>query len=139
EFGVGNYPQSLVAGDLNGDGRLDLAVANAGFGPIYGHTLSVLLGTGDDLALVDAHLDHERVSLTWFGSSLAGVTVTVDRNVGGSVWIAVASVTGDATGTFRFEDASLQPGVRYGYRLSLQAAGTETLHGETWGTIRIVH
>ena len=39
---VGNDPSSIIAGDFNGDGHLDLAVANSG-----DDTVSVLLGNGD--------------------------------------------------------------------------------------------
>jgi hypothetical protein len=43
------YPAGsiLVAGDFNGDGHLDLAVANEGSYPNYGDTVAVLLGNGD--------------------------------------------------------------------------------------------
>jgi VCBS repeat protein/flagellar hook capping protein FlgD len=41
-FDAGSAPYSLGIGDLNGDGRLDLAVAN-----FSSHTVSVLLGNGD--------------------------------------------------------------------------------------------
>jgi hypothetical protein len=41
-YNVGSYPDALVTGDFNGDGRTDLAVANAGDG-----TVSVLLGNGN--------------------------------------------------------------------------------------------
>src|SRR6266566_57687 len=41
-YGVGLNPQSIAMGDFNGDGKLDLAVANAG-----STTLSLLLGNGD--------------------------------------------------------------------------------------------
>src|SRR5437588_211566 len=40
-FAVGSRPHSVVIGDLNGDGKPDLAVANA-----FSHTVSILLGTG---------------------------------------------------------------------------------------------
>jgi len=40
-FRVGVGPRSVVVGDLNGDGKLDLAIANSG-----DNTVTVLLGTG---------------------------------------------------------------------------------------------
>src|SRR5687768_14131520 len=40
-FAAGDRPVSAATGDLNGDGRLDLVVANEGVG-----TVAVLLGTG---------------------------------------------------------------------------------------------
>ena len=41
-YAVGNGPDAIVAGDFTGDGRTDLAVANAG-----DNDVSVLLGNGD--------------------------------------------------------------------------------------------
>ncbi len=39
---MGSYPFSVAAGDFNGDGKVDLAVANEG-----SNSVSVLLGNGD--------------------------------------------------------------------------------------------
>src|ERR1700723_358186 len=39
---VGTQPTGLVTGDFNGDGKIDLAVANSG-----SNTVSILLGNGD--------------------------------------------------------------------------------------------
>ena len=41
-YAAGSDPEALVAGDFNGDGRLDLALAN-----YYPNDVSVLLGNGD--------------------------------------------------------------------------------------------
>src|SRR5947207_1676037 len=41
DFGTGNNPSSVAVGDFNGDGKLDLAVAN-----FNDDTVSILLGTG---------------------------------------------------------------------------------------------
>ena len=41
-YAVGSTAHAIVAGDFNGDGRTDLAVANQA-----GDTVSVLLGNGD--------------------------------------------------------------------------------------------
>ena len=42
DYAVGEDPTALVAGDFNGDGRLDLAVADT-----ESNTVSILLGNGD--------------------------------------------------------------------------------------------
>jgi hypothetical protein len=41
-YGVGNVPHSVVAGDFNADGLVDLVVANA-----YSQTVSILVSNGD--------------------------------------------------------------------------------------------
>src|SRR5205085_747446 len=41
-YSVGTNPRGLVAADFNGDGKTDLAVANAGSSDV-----SILLGNGD--------------------------------------------------------------------------------------------
>src|ERR1700730_8742318 len=41
DFGAGSFPISVAVGDFNGDGKLDLAVANE-----FSNTVSILLGTG---------------------------------------------------------------------------------------------
>jgi len=50
QYAVGNYPGSIVAGDFNGDGRIDLAVAGDSYNSITNTNVgevSVLLGNGD--------------------------------------------------------------------------------------------
>jgi hypothetical protein len=50
-FLVGAYPCSVITADFNGDGKLDLAVANSGADPAAGvkapGSISILLGNGD--------------------------------------------------------------------------------------------
>src|SRR6185437_29182 len=41
-YAVGSSPQSVVVGDFNGDGKVDLAVLNTG-----SNNVSILLGNGD--------------------------------------------------------------------------------------------
>jgi hypothetical protein len=67
-FAVGAVPTSVTVGDFNGDGKLDLAVANFG-----GNNVSVLLGTGT-------------------GSFEAAINVTIET---GARFVAVGDFNGD--------------------------------------------
>jgi hypothetical protein len=51
DFAVGQYPEPVAEGDFNGDGKLDLAIANAS-----SNTVSVLLGKGD--GTFQTHVDY---------------------------------------------------------------------------------
>jgi FG-GAP-like repeat/Abnormal spindle-like microcephaly-assoc'd, ASPM-SPD-2-Hydin/Protein of unknown function (DUF1573)/FG-GAP repeat len=91
---TGTYPQSVAVGDFNGDGKLDLAVANGG-----SSTVSILLGDGTG-------------NLTMASSAAVGkwpISVAVgDFNGDGKLDLAVANddddtvsvLLGDGTGNF---------------------------------------
>ena len=133
DYGAGNGPFFVAIGDLNADGRPDLAVVN-----YSSNRVSVLLNNGPgvptpiSLALVETSADPGHVELSWYGALMAGTTATVYRQPKGADWSAVAMIAADGTGRLRFEDADVQPGARYGYRLGVRTGGSEQFYGETW-------
>ena len=98
DYSVGNSPVSVTTGDFNGDGKLDLAVANS-YDATGGNTVSVLLGNGNGTfaAKVDYATGHFPYSVT-----------VGDFNGDGKMDLAVANRTsntvsiliGNGNGTF---------------------------------------
>ncbi len=102
------HPQSLAAGDFNGDGKLDLAVVNdAGgsdiFGPFITNSVSMFLGNGDGTFQPPSNYPM---------FSLPTMAAVGDFNGDGKLDLAVANgsvvsiLTGDGDGT-------LQPAVNF--------------------------
>ncbi|MEK6284843.1 MAG: VCBS repeat-containing protein, partial [Acidobacteriota bacterium] len=94
DFGTGDSPRSVAVGDFNGDGTLDLAVANANSA-----TVSILLGTGTGSFGVK----------TDFGTGNNPLSVAVgDFNGNGKLDLAVTNINsntvsillGTGTGSF---------------------------------------
>jgi Flp pilus assembly secretin CpaC len=94
DFNVGHSPSAVVVGDFNGDGKLDLAVANQG-----DNTVSILLGNGDGT------FQAQSTFATGLGPD---AIVAADFNGDGKLDLAVANLTdngisilsGNGDGTF---------------------------------------
>lgn len=82
------------------------------------------------LGAVSAESDHVRIE--WLVSFGSGVPLTVSRRTETSDWQALASVEAAADGHLTFEDADVQPGTRYAYRLSLELDGRVMESSEVW-------
>src|SRR5690348_11293267 len=76
-FNVGTSPLSVATGDFNGDGKIDVAVANSA-----GNNVSVLLGNGDGTFQTAVNYN---VGATPFG------VVTGDFNSDGDLDLAVVN------------------------------------------------
>ena len=73
-YAVGTEPYALVAGDFNGDGHIDLAVANAG-----SNDVSVLLNKGDGTGTFQDQMTYAagyRPAASWRGTLPATATST---------------------------------------------------------------
>jgi hypothetical protein len=106
-FGVGVNSASVAVGDFNGDGKLDLAVANSGENPIdvpqpHG-SVSVLLGNGDGTF-------QSAVTYSFTGTNL-GCIVVGDFNGDGKVDLAVATSKGGVSVLLGNGDGTFQPAV----------------------------
>lgn len=102
EYGTGVGPQSMTAGDFNGDGKLDLATANTGFNS--GNTVSILLGNGD--GTFQSHID------TITGNVPLSVASS-DFNRDGKLDLAVANQGGTVSIFLGKGDGTFQPRLDY--------------------------
>jgi hypothetical protein len=104
DYGTGFGPSSVGVGDFNGDGKLDLAVAN-----FVGGNVSVLLGNGDGTF-------RAAVSY-WTGSTPESVAVG-DFNGDGKLDLAVASDSSGNVGIVSVllgnGDGTFQAAINYG-------------------------
>ena len=97
---VGTDPDAIVAGDFNGDGRTDLAVANS-----VDNTVSVLLGNGDGTF---------QPQVTYAVGSIPDAIVAGDFTGDGHIDLAVAnSVDNTVSVLLGNGDGTFQPQVTY--------------------------
>ena len=125
----------IVTSDFNGDRRPDVIVAGYGTSVIdilLGDCLDQPVPTVASLASVEAAAD--RIRLTWYTAGNAGLAATVYRRTAATDWVAMGRISADGTGYLRYEDTSVQPGARYGYRLGIMDAGAPVFVAEVWVT-----
>lgn len=128
QYTVGGTPASITAGDFNGDGHIDLAVANQPISPSLQGTVSVLLNTGTNGAFGTA-ATYDIGSSPGVSSSPTSIATGVTTS-SGSLDLVVTSGNdnavsvllnkADGSGTFNNE-------VRYGTGATPYSAAVATL------------
>jgi hypothetical protein len=83
------------------------------------------------VSLVSAEAWPGRVRLAWYSGGDPDLSATVERTVGGG-WNEVGSVFADGTGRLTFEDDTVIPGQRFGYRLRIRDGGSDQFSAEAW-------
>ena len=116
-YSTGRGPFAVAVGDLNGDGKLDLVVANA-----YVNTVSVLLGNGD--GTFRAHVDY---SVGSFPVALG----LEDLNGDGKPDLVLANEdSGNVSVLFGKGDGTFQTAVSYAAGTSPQSVAAGDFNGD---------
>ena len=84
------------------------------------------------LSLASADARDGRVQLDWYSPDAVAASASVYRRTESSDWQSLGDVMGDGTGHLRYEDLTVLPGVRYGYRLGYLEGGRVRNTTETW-------
>ncbi len=104
-YSVDINPTQASVGDFNGDGKLDLAVADAGILEDPGHTVSILLGNGD--GTFQSQVEYQ------VGDQPFGIT-TADFNGDGALDLATANyLSGTVSVLFGKGDGTFGAGRTY--------------------------
>jgi hypothetical protein len=119
--GPGAHYYKLAAVDVHGNHSRFVAVAP-----------DVPVGTLAAFVHSDRAPGH--VQLTWYSGGNSGMQAHVQRRTDLADWSTLGTVTVDGTGFLRFDDASVEDGVGYAYRLAiLDDQGVEdTFTSESW-------
>ena len=117
-YSVGSEPASVAVGDFNGDGKLDLAVAN-----FNDNSVSILLGNGD--GTFQAAVNYG------IGSQGQPISVAVgDFNQDGKLDLAVANNDEGVSILLGNGDGTFQPAVNYGAGVDPVAVAAADFNGD---------
>ncbi|MBI5170517.1 MAG: hypothetical protein HZA61_13600 [Candidatus Eisenbacteria bacterium] len=113
---------------------------DTGRGHVYAQRLDVngvaQWGTGGlvptFLSLARMHASSDVTHLEWWAGNSVQLTVAVERRETNGGWESLATLTGDGTGLFVYDDRAITPGGRYAYRVSVVSGGAALSSTETW-------
>jgi hypothetical protein len=128
----GDYPVGIVAADFDGDGRVDLALPCQRLG-----TIGVLMNSSDTpsprqlVATVEsADVISGAARIEWAAPGIGAARV--ERADHGKRWAAFGNAALLPSGNLAVEDAAMEPGRRYGYRLVSIDPRVEIEGSEVW-------
>jgi|GEM_PF-6719451 len=84
------------------------------------------------VALLHAEASPQRVRLVWAGVNAGALAAAVERRTEAEDWRALGAARPDGPERLAFDDAAVEPGVRYAYRLAWTEAGAERRSAEAW-------
>jgi hypothetical protein len=87
-----------------------------------------------ELMSVTRDVDH--LTLAW-GGAYPGESISVQRSVGDSTWVTLATLTADQAGRLEYVDWVLVAGRRHGYRAAVP--GADRHYAETWTEVPAGH
>ncbi len=127
-----SQPKPAVASDGLGGGILAWSDLRNGNKDIFAHKLALDGPVPTLLSLMDVEAGSGEVLLTWYGSGAASLAAIVQRRSDGTEWVALGSPLSEGPDRLRYEDRSVEPGLRYAYRLAYRDEGAERFTEETW-------
>jgi hypothetical protein len=137
-------PQGRPVVDVPG-GQENISIDADGHGGVYAAWEDVRSGVGAGIwaqhfgadgptatlaALVETHATPNSVHLVWQGVGLG--KGTAERRTEAGAWESLAEVAADGSGRLIFDDPHVEPGARYGYRLSYIDGTRQVTTAETW-------
>jgi VCBS repeat protein len=135
DYRAGDGPYGVAIADVSGDGNLDILTANYG-----GNSVSFLRNLAEpttDVSVVTLSTEATpgRVRIEWYADGDRILLATVYRRTTDSDWVLQGHPEPDANRRIIYEDDTVSPGVRYGYRLVVRdVTGYETAI-ETWVSV----
>ncbi len=122
--------------DAGGDGSRVYKLAAV---DVHGNSSRYALVSADQplsvgATLLDSHATSRSISLRWYTGAGAGYAAGVERRTESSDWAGVGRARQGEAGEVSYQDDTVVPGVRYGYRLVLPAGDVVTYSSAVWLT-----
>ncbi|MGH7681840.1 MAG: FlgD immunoglobulin-like domain containing protein [Candidatus Eiseniibacteriota bacterium] len=110
----------------------DLRIVQASAKAAYGAGFQLEPPTAVSATLLESDVRPDRVHLVGAVPQAATLAATVLRREEWGAWDRLGAATLNAEGKLQYDDATVTPGTRYGYRLVLRESSGEESYVDTW-------